>query len=404
MSETIHDVAIIGGGLIGPALALALHGVGFRVAVLDGAPVATRGAPGFDGRAYAVAPASRHLLQAIGVWARIEAHAQPMRDIVVGEGPGSPRLLHFDPRLIGADKNGWMIEDRHLRGALLDALREAGIAQIAPARVERAEAGPGTTQLHLAGGDTVRARLGVVAAGRRPALAAQAGIGRIGWPYRQTGLVNAIEHEHDHQGLAHQSFFPGGPFAVLPLPGRRCQIVWSETAARAKALARLDDTAFAGVLRERIGERLGALRLIGRRWAYPLDLSLAERYCAPRLALAGDAAHGIHPIAGQGMNLGLRDVAALTEVLAEAAGIGEDIGDERVLRRYQRWRRFDAVSFSLAMDALNRLFSNDSSALSALRRAGLAAVQALPGARRTFLREASGEMGEVPKLLRGVPL
>ena len=404
MSGQQFDIAIAGGGLIGPALALACAGAGFRTAVIDPAPAAERGAPEFDGRAYAVAPASARLLERIGVWAQVAPHAQPIARIAVGEGAGSPELLHFDPGAVGADRLGHIVEDRHLRGALLDRLAPAGVAHLSPASVREVVYGPGQARLALSDGGRISAALTVAADGRRSRLAAEAGIGRIGWPYRQTGLVNAIAHERPHEGLAHQSFFPGGPFAVLPLTGNRCSIVWSEAARRAEAIGRLDDAAFAAELRARIGDRLGAVELIGKRWAYPLDLTLADRYCAPRLALVGDAAHGVHPIAGQGMNMGLRDVAALAEVITEAARIGEDIGAEAVLERYQIWRRFDATGFALGMDALNRLFSNDVGPLSVLRRAGLHLVDRMPGLPGALIREAAGEAGTVPRLLRGEAL
>ena len=404
MTDRDFDIAISGGGLIGPALALALDGAGFRVCVIDRADMAARAAADFDGRAYAVAPASARLLGRIGVWQTVAPNAREIARIAVGEGAGSPELLHFDPALIGAARIGHIVEDRHLRGALLAALESRGIAHLAPATVAAAAFDGPRARLALEGGGTVAARLAVAADGRRSRLVSEAGITRIGWPYRQTGLVNAIEHARPHEGLAHQSFFPGGPFAVLPLTGNRSSIVWSEERRRAAALGRLDDAAFAAELRARIGGRLGTIRLAGPRWAYPLDLTLAAAYRAPRLALVGDAAHGVHPIAGQGMNLGLRDVAALAEVLTDAARIGEDIGAEAVLTRYQRWRRFDATAFSLGMDALNRLFSNDNGPLGLLRRAGLRAVGAVPGARPALMREAAGESGDIPRLLRGEAL
>jgi len=401
MGNRVHDIAILGGGPVGATLALVLAREGFDVALLDRLPAGTRADPQFDGRAYAVALGPSRVLAHAGVWERVEPDAQPIRDIRVGEGAGSPSLLHFDPRETDAGRVGWIVEDHILRAALLDALAAAGVEQIAPAVPVTAGFGAGAGEIRLEDGPSVRARLLVAADGRRSMLARAAGIGRIGWSYRQTGLVAAIAHEADHGGLAHQSFFPGGPFAVLPLTGRRSSIVWSEREALAERLMRVPERAYAGELRRRIGDRLGDLRLIGRRWTYPLGLGLAERYSGPRLALVGDAAHGVHPIAGQGMNLGMRDVAALAEVLLEAARRGEDNGGAQVTARYARWRRFDAATVALGTDALNRLFSNGSGALSVLRRAGLAAVGALPCATRALMAEATGQAGEVPRLLKG---
>lgn len=404
MGERVHDIAILGGGLIGTALATVLAGAGLDVAVIDREAPETRAAPEFDGRAYTVALGSRRLLERAGLWAALAPHAQEIADIEVGEGAGSPALLHFDPRALEQGAVGWVVEDHHLRAALLAAVGAGGITHIAPAELAEAQFGPGAVRLALGDGQSVSARLAVAADGRRSRLAEMAGIGRLRWGYRQTGLVAAIAHEAEHEGLAHQSFFPGGPFAVLPLTGRRSSIVWSEREAAAEGLMQLAPAAYAGELARRIGPRLGAVELIGRRWAYPLDLTLAESYAAPRLALIGDAAHGVHPIAGQGMNMGLRDVAALAEVLVEALRRGEDPGALDVLRRYERWRRFDASLFALGMDGLNRLFSQDSGLLSAVRQAGLAAVSAAPGLTRAIMREATGQAGEVPRLLRGEPL
>jgi 2-octaprenyl-6-methoxyphenol hydroxylase len=401
------DIIVAGGGLTGPALALALAGAGLRVAVIDRVAAVRRAEPEFDGRAYAVALGSARLLGALGVWRAVGARAQPILDIAVDDGlpgavPGGAPLLHFDPRETDEGRVGWIVEDRWLRGALLDAMDAApGVTQIAPADVAGAEYGTAAATVRLADGRTFSAPLVVACDGRRSALAAAAGIRRLRWGYDQTGLVNAVEHELPHHGVAHQSFFPGGPFAVLPLPGDRSSLVWSERTDEADRLKALDDAAFTAEFAVRIGGRLGEIRLVGRRWAYPLDLTLAERYVAPRLALAGDAAHGIHPIAGQGLNIGLRDVGALAEVLVEAARIGEDIGSTIVLERYQRWRRFDATSLALGMDALNRLFSNRDPALKLVRDAGLAAVNRTGALRRAFMREAAGVAGDVPRLLRG---
>jgi 2-octaprenyl-6-methoxyphenol hydroxylase len=388
---------------------------GFRVTVLDRVAADRRAEPDFDGRAYAVALGSVRLMQTLGVWDAIEGKAQPIRDIHVAEGvpEGGPEggseglpLLHFDPRELDEGRVGWIVEDRWLRGALLAAMdAAAGITQLAPVEVTGVEYDSAAATVRLADGRVLTAPLVIACDGRRSAVARSAGIRRLRWGYDQTGLVNAIEHELPHQGLAHQSFFPGGPFAVLPLPdegqGHRSSLVWSERTEEAGRLQALDDDAFTAEIAARIGPRLGRIKLAGRRWAYPLDLTLAERYIAPRLALAGDAAHGIHPIAGQGLNIGLRDVAALAEVLVGAARIGEDIGAANVLERYQRWRRFDATSLALGMDALNRLFSNHNPALKQARDTGLAAVNRLGSLRRAFMREAAGVAGDVPRLLRG---
>ncbi|MBY8976013.1 UbiH/UbiF/VisC/COQ6 family ubiquinone biosynthesis hydroxylase [Rhodobacteraceae bacterium NNCM2] len=398
------QIAIIGGGLIGPALALALDSAGFRVTLLDAQPVAAREAPDFDGRAYAVALASQKLLNVIGVWDAIDGNAQPILDIHVGEGSAPEPLLHFDPRELDQGKFGWMVEDRWLRGALLDGLQAAGIPHIAPVTVtDVAREGTGAT-ITLGGGETLAADLVVAADGRRSSIARSAGLRRVGWSYDQTGLVNAIEHELPHNGLAHQSFFPGGPFAVLPLTGNRSSLVWSEKRAEAERLSTLSDDLFIAEVAARIGGRLGEISLAGKRWAYPLDLTLATGYVAPRLALVGDAAHGVHPIAGQGMNMGLRDVAALAEVLTDAARIGEDIGTVNVLERYQQWRRFNATTMALGMDGLNRIFSNSSGLLSVLRQSGLRMVGSLGEVRRGLMREAIGTAGDLPRLLEGKAL
>lgn len=396
------DVTILGGGLVGMTLALALEQPGFRVALVDPVPVAARGAPDFDGRAYAVAPGSAKLLSALGLWDALVPRAGPVSRIEVAErhrGPVAPARLHFDPALAGETALGWIVEDRFLRGALLDAVAASAIDHRAPARGEVVERGTGWARLEAGG--PLRARLVVACDGRRSATARAAGIDYLGWDYDQTGLVSAIAHEVPHRGVAHQSFFPGGPFAVLPLPGNRSSIVWSERTARAREIAQMPDTAYLAEIEARIGGRLGRLELAGERHAHPLGVSLAESYAVPRLVVAGDAAHGVHPIAGQGLNMGFRDVAALVEVAVEAARRGEDIGALDVLQRYERWRRFDAAAMALGMDAINRLFSTDAAWAQGLRNLGLSAVGALPGAIRGFIDIAAGRAGDVPKLLQG---
>ncbi|MEM8791846.1 MAG: FAD-dependent monooxygenase [Pseudomonadota bacterium] len=398
------QIAIVGGGLIGPALALALKTAGIEAVVIDAKTTETRKAADFDGRAYAIALGSQRLLETLGIWEKVAGEAQPIEDIHVSEGTAPGPLLHFDPRELDEGRFGWILEDRYLRRALLDALKASKIPHLAPFSVSAMARDTYGATLTLNDGQALHADLVVAADGRRSGLSKMAGINHVGWRYDQTGLVNAISHELPHDGLAHQSFFPGGPFAVLPLNGNRSSLVWSERRATAERLSALPDEIFVEEIARRIGGRLGQIELIGKRWAYPLDLSLATAYAADRLALVGDAAHGVHPIAGQGMNMGLRDVAALAEVLTDAARIGEDIGKLGVLRRYQQWRRFDATSMALGMDALNRLFSNQDGALSMVRQAGLRMVDAMGTARRGFMREAIGAAGEVPRLLRGQAL
>lgn len=401
-----RDILIVGGGLNGPALALALAEAGLGVVVLDALPGETRYDAGFDGRSYALALASQRLLAAIGLWPGIAGRAQPILEIVAsdgrpGEGP-SPFFLHFDHAEIEEGPMGFMIEDRYLRRALIDAMEASPrIEHRAGAEVVAQGAGPAGATVTLASGERLAGRLLVGADGRRSGVAARAGIRRSGWDYGQLALVAAIEHDLPHRGVAHQFFMPSGPLAILPLPGNRSSIVWSEAAEAARSIAALGDAAYLAELRPRFGDFLGEIRLAGARFTYPLSLSLAQSLIAPRLALVGDAGHGIHPLAGQGLNLGFRDVGALAEVLVLAHRRGEDIGAADVLARYQRWRRFDTAALALATDGFNRLFSNDVPLLRAARDLGLGAVNALPGLRRAFIRQAAGLSGEVPKLLTG---
>lgn len=297
---------------------------------------------------------------------------------------------------------GFMVEDRHLRAVLLEAIAAEGrIDHRAGCRVVAQEvAGPRVT-VTLDDGATVTGRVLVGADGRRSGTAERAGIRRTGWDYGQTALVCAIAHDLPHHGRAHQFFMPPGPLAILPLKGNRCSIVWSERTARAQTIQAMDDPAYLEELRPRFGSFLGDIRLDGARFTYPLNLTLANAFVAPRLALVGDAAHGVHPIAGQGLNLGLRDVGALAEVLTLARRRGEDVGAPDVLARYQQWRRFDAATLAVATDAFNRLFSNDNALLRAGRGLGLGLVNALPALRRRFIREAAGLTGDVPRLLQG---
>ena len=400
-----YDICVLGGGLVGSVMALALARHGFRVMLADPVGAEQQRDPEFDGRAYAIAPGSARLLEVLAIWHAVRPHAQPVERITVGDrcpGPVAPAMLHFDPAETGTGALGWIVEDRHLRTAVQDALEASDVTRRDGA-VENVSR-DSTHATVTIGGETSLASLVVACDGRNSTTAKDAGIRYLGWGYGQTGLVSAIEHDIPHHGEAYQSFFPGGPFAVLPLTGNRSSLVWSERDAEAARISALSDDADVTEIAHRMDGRLGDIRGIGRRWAYPLGLSLATEYARPRLVVAGDAAHGVHPIAGQGMNMGLRDVAALTEVLVRAARRGEDIGVQDVLRRYEQWRRFDATAMALGMDALNRLFSTDLPPVQALRNLGLGLVSRLGDARRAFMAEASGSAGDVPALLTGRPV
>ena len=403
------DIAIVGGGLNGAALALALAGTGQKVTLIDAHPVDLQQEAGFDGRSYALALTSTRLLEAIGLWADLSENAQPMLEIKVtdgraGDGP-APMFMHFDHAEIEEGPMGYMVEDRFLRRALIDAVTlTEGITHLPSTEVTAQQVDAAGITLMLANGKTMRARLAVGADGRRTGTGQRAGIKRVEWGYGQTALVCAIEHEEPHHGIAHQFFMPPGPLAILPLPGNRSSIVWSETEANAAAINALPADGYIDVLKPRFGSFLGDIKLAGARYTYPLGLSLAHAMVAPRVALLGDAAHGVHPIAGQGLNAGLRDVAALAEVLADAARRGEDIGTEAVLTRYQQWRRFDNTALALATDSFNRMFSNDNPLMRMARDIGMATVNALPGLRRGFIREAAGLTGDLPLLMQGKPL
>jgi len=399
------DILTVGGGLNGPALALALARAGFGVTVIDALPETARRAADFDGRAYALALASVRLLRAIGVWDRVTGHAQPILGIRVSDGRAgegaAPFFVQFDHGEIEEGPMGHMVEDRFLRRALLDAMKAEPAITRVTGTVERQEVTAGGVELRLASGRVLSGRLLVGCDGRGSGTAARAGIARTGWGYGQTALVAAVAHERPHEGVAHQFFMPPGPLAILPLPGNLSSIVWSESDATAAAFAALDDRDFMAVLRPRFGDFLGAIRLAGSRYSYPLGLSIANWIVADRLALVGDAAHGMHPIAGQGLNAGLRDVGALAQVLTQAARRGEDIAAADVLERYARWRRFDTATLAAVTDLTNRLFSNDNPLLRLGRDLGLGAVNALPALRRGLIREAAGLTGDLPELMRG---
>lgn len=399
------DILIVGGGLNGAVMALAASQSGFSVTLVDALDSTLQTTPNFDGRSYALALASTRLLKGIGLWDALEDTAQPMLDIKVAdgranEGPSS-FFMHFDHREINAGPMGYMVEDRRLRPVLHAAISsDDSITYIANTRViSEQETASGIT-VACDSGASFTARLVIAADGRRSQVAARAGIKRVGWSYQQTALVCAIEHELSHDGVACQYFMPPGPLAILPLMGNRSSIVWSESHSRAQDIMALDDAGYLDVLRPRFGSYLGEIKLAGKRFSYPLDLTIAERFIAPRIALIGDAAHGVHPIAGQGLNAGLKDIASLRDVILQARMRGEDFGSVGVLNRYQEWRRFDANTLALATDAFNKLFSNDNPLLRLGRDLGMGLVNAVPKMRRGFIQEAAGLTGDLPDLMK----
>ena len=400
------DVTIVGGGLNGLSMALALASADFKVALVDALDPQEALAAGFDGRVFAIAFASCRMFEALGLWDALGADAQPINDIMVTDGTvrtgASPLFLHFDHREIGEEPLGHLMESGHMRRVLTKSVMDApNIDFRAPAKVvDQASDAYGFT-ITLEDGATIRAPVALASDGRGSRLRKWAGIKTVGWSYDQIGIVTTVEHEDDHEGIAQEFFLPSGPFAILPMTGRRASLVWTEKTRAAKAILALSPERFMEELRARFGDYLGAIKTAGPVWSYPLDLKLARDYIAPRLALIGDAAHGIHPIAGQGLNMGLRDVAMMAQVLTDAARLGEDIGSGLVLERYQLARRFDNTFNSLAMDGLNRLFSNDLAPVRLARDLGLGLVNRFGPARRFFMRQAGGDVGDLPRLLKG---
>lgn len=414
--EHTADVIIAGAGMTGATLALALASGGLKPILVDPQPFELQTAPSFDGRASAIAFSSFRQWLQVGAGAAMVPHAQRIEQILVTDGrsPGAaspgpaPFFLHFDAAEIAERSDGeplgYMVENRHIRAALARAVCEKRIEVLAPARVAEVEVLPAGARVRLADGRSLTAPVVVGAEGRGSTVRQIAGIGVIGWDYPQLGVVATVTLEANHKGVAHEHFLPSGPFAILPLTGNRASLVWTEQTRRGQALRNARQEIFEAHLARRFGEFLGQIRVEGPRFVYPLALQLAERLSAPRIALLGDAAHGIHPIAGQGLNLGLKDAAALAEVLVDAARLGEDIGSETVLARYASWRRFDNVMLAAATDLFTRLFSNDHPVVRLARGVGIAAVNRVGPARRFFMQEAGGAVGELPRLLRGQPL
>ena len=401
------EVAVGGAGFAGLALAIALRqalGDPFAVTVID--PTLAH-AQSKDPRASAIAAAARRLFEAIDVWDAIAPNAQPILDMVVTDSKLDdtvrPTFLTFGGDVEEGEPFAHMVENRHLVDALATKARDLGVNLRAGAVAGFENAG-NVVDVSLADGEMISARLLVGADGAHSLIRERAGIANHGWSYDQSAIVTTVAHEREHNGRADEHFLPAGPFAILPLTGKRCSIVWTENTREARRIVALPDDEFHTELEKRFGLQLGELKVIGPRRAFPLGLFTARTFIGERLALIGDAAHIIHPIAGQGLNMGLRDVAALAEAVADTARLGLDPGGPDVLERYQRWRRFDTMTMGIATDGLNRLFSNHSDVLRLARDIGLGLVERMPALKRMFIREAAGFTGDVPKLLKGEAL
>jgi 2-octaprenyl-6-methoxyphenol hydroxylase len=404
VDETRVELIVVGGGLVGLTLAIACAEAGIEVALIDREDPATMLAEPFDGRTTAIAHGSQQVLQGIGLWPLLAAEAEPILEIRVADG-GSPLFLHYDHADIGDHPLGYIVENRVLRRALMArAAQLPALRHLAPLAVERVERELSGATAHLADGSILRGALVAACDGRNSPLRRAAGIETLEWTYPQISIVCTVRHEKPHQGVAVEHFLPAGPFAILPMTENRSSIVWTERADLAPRMLALDAASFAAELGRRFGDFLGALEVVGPRFSYALSLLHAERYAAPRLALVGDAAHVIHPIAGQGLNLGIRDVAALAELVVDARRLGLDIADQGVLERYERWRRFDNIMLAAVTDSLNRLFSNAVPPVKLARDLGLAMVDRLPPVKRLLMRHAMGVVGQLPRLARGEPL
>jgi 2-octaprenyl-6-methoxyphenol hydroxylase len=415
-TEPDADVIIVGAGINGATLALALASGGITSILVDPQPFEAQLAESFDGRASAISFSTFRQWRTLGVAGALESHAQRIEQILVTDGrpPGAAAAapgaawLRFDSAEI-ADRTageplGYLLDNRRIRVALAASVAATGQRVMAPARVAAIETAPGATTVRLSDGRFLTAPLVVGADGKASRVRQDAGIGVIGWNYDHVGIVSTVALGRDHQGVAYEHFLPTGPFAILPLTERRASLVWTETPKKGAALKAARPEVFEAYLRRRFGAFLGEVRLSGPVFTYPLGLQIAESLTGPRMALVGDAAHSIHPIAGQGLNAGLKDVAALAEVLVDAVRLGEDPGSEAVLARYARWRSVDNLGVSIATDVFNRLFSNNHPVVRAARGAGMALVNRIGPARRLFMTEAGGAAGDLPRLLRGVPV
>ncbi|MBV6633142.1 MAG: UbiH/UbiF/VisC/COQ6 family ubiquinone biosynthesis hydroxylase [Alphaproteobacteria bacterium] len=405
------EIVIVGGGLAGMTLASLLGTAGVDCVCLDrlGMPAMTDKT--YDGRTTAISLASRRVLEAAGVWDLVldRGQAEPIKDIRIADD-FAPLFLHFDSQDVGDEPFGHIVDNRDLRLAMISRIEALPSVRLeAPMAVTKTEQRGGKVEVHLEDGRVIEAALLVGADGRQSPTRQAAGIGIDHWKYNQTAIVCNVTHSKPHNNLALEHFMPAGPFAVLPMTdaadGRsRSSVVWTEAPSKAASMVELGEEHFNQELQNRFGEYLGEVAVEGRRFTYPLSVLHARSYIAPRTALVAEAAHAIHPIAGQGLNLGMRDVAALAELVVDKKRLGLDIGSTDVLTRYQRWRRRDNVTLMVVTDGLNRLFSNRVGPVRRLRQLGLAAVERLPPAKRFFMRHAMGSVGSLPRIVRGEAL
>jgi 2-octaprenyl-6-methoxyphenol hydroxylase len=401
-TENTFDVVINGGGMVGGTLACLLANAGFRIALIDRETPSTRLAPEYDGRASAIALGSQRVLKGAGLWDALEEVASPILDIRVSD-QDSPLSLHYDhAALDDCPSLGYMIENRHFRVALAGTIEKRETLQVlSPDQIVSMDRPAHQVQLTLESGKSLTAKMVIGADGRVSLIRKMAKIAVTRHDYAQSGIVCTVEHEFSHEQTAYERFLASGPFAILPLQGNRSSIVWAERTDLADKIMALSDNDFQVELRQRFGDFLGALKPCGPRWCYPLSLQFTNQCIDHRLVLAGDASHAMHPLAGQGLNMGLRDVAALFEVLDDARKLGLDFGTHTVLDRYQRWRRFDNTLMLGATHGINSLFSNDVEPLRLARTFGLAAVDNVPRLKRYFMKQAMGLNGELPKLMQG---
>lgn len=394
------DVVIAGGGMVGMALAIALAKAGLGVVVAERESLATMRSAQFDGRVSAIAYGSVCLLKNLGVWSALADHAQPITDIRVSDGDSAAHL-HYRYDEIGEEPFGFIVENRHTRQALHEcASQHTNLRVVESAAVAAVDVQPAHVEIRLNDGMVIKAALLVAADGRQSQVRRMLGIEALSRHYGQTAIVATIAHTQPHDGLAQERFLSAGPFAVLPMMGNRSSLVWVEPDDRASAYLSLAPHELVAEVGERVGSYLGQLSLVDSCFSYPLSLMHAKSYVAPRSVLVGDAAHGIHPIAGQGVNLGFRDIAVLAELLAQQKSLGLDLACAEMLNRYQRWRRFDNTTMMAVTDGLNHLFTRSWLPVRIARSAGLWGVGRLPPLKRVFMRHAMGLMGDVPTLMR----